>query len=250
MNTIYLVVPCYNEAQALPLTAPVMLRKLSELSETGKIAPESGVLFVDDGSADGTWEIIKALRERDGRVSGIRLSRNRGHQNALMAGLVTAMDWADATVSIDADLQDDMDAVGEMAEKFAAGCPIVCGVRSRRDTDAFLKRVTARGYYGLMNLCGAGIICDHADFRLLSREALRRLCRYGTEDLFIRGLITRLDLPIEKVYYARAARAAGESKYTLRKMVHLAIRGFSCGRMRPAPEMNVGPLYIAEVLHG
>lgn len=250
MNTIYLVVPCYNEHEALPLTAPVMLEKLRALSEAGKISPRSGVLFVDDGSADDTWEIIKSLREGDGRVSGLRLSRNRGHQNALMAGIVTAMDWSDATVSMDADLQDDIDAVDEMVTKFAGGCPIVCGVRSRRDTDSFLKRVTARGYYGLMNLCGAGIIYDHADFRLLSREAVRRLCRYGTEDLFIRGLITRLELPIGKVYYARAARAAGESKYTLRKMFHLALRGFSCGRMRPAPEMEVGELYIAEVLHG
>lgn len=250
MNTIYLVVPCYNEHDALPLTAPVMLEKLRALSDSGKISPESGVLFVDDGSADDTWEIIKSLREGDGRVSGLRLSRNRGHQNALMAGLVTAMAWSDATISMDADLQDDINAVDGMVTKFAGGCPIVCGVRSRRDTDSFLKRVTARGYYGLMNLCGAGIIYDHADFRLLSREAVRRLCRYGTEDLFIRGLITRLDLPIEKVYYDRAARAAGESKYTLRKMFHLALRGFGCGRMRPAPEMKVGKLYIAEVLHG
>lgn len=250
MNTIYLVVPCYNEHDALPLTAPVMLEKLSALSDAGTISPESGALFVDDGSTDGTWEIIKSLRERDGRVSGLRLSRNRGHQNALMAGIVTAMDWSDATISIDADLQDDINAVDGMAAKFAGGCPIVCGVRSSRDADSFLKRVTARGYYGLMNLCGAGMIYDHADFRLLSREAARRLCRYGTEDLFIRGLITRLDLPIEKVYYARSARAAGESKYTLRKMLRLAARGFSCGRMRPAPEMDVGELYIAEVLHG
>ena len=250
MNTIYLVVPCYNERDALPVTAPVMLRKLRSLACSGKISRESGLLFVDDGSDDGTWEVIRSLRQRDGLVSGVRLSLNRGHQNALMAGLVTAMGWSDATISMDADLQDDINAIDEMAAKFAAGCPIVCGVRSRRDSDSFLKRATARGYYGLMNLCGAGMIYDHADFRLLSREAVRRLCRYGTEDLFIRGLITRLDLPVEKVYYARAARTAGESKYTLRKMLHLAMRGFSCGRMKPAGEMRVGELYIAEVLHG
>ena len=250
MKTIYLVVPCYNEHDALPLTAPVMLETLSELMNAGKISPESGVLFVDDGSDDDTWEIIKSLRANDGRASGLRLSCNRGHQNALMAGLVTAMDWCDATISMDADLQDDINAIDEMVERFAAGAEIVCGVRSRRDTDSFLKRVTARGYYGLMNLCGAGIIYDHADFRLLSREALRRLCCYGTEDLFIRGLITRLGLPLEKVYYERSARAAGESKYTLKKMLHLAVRGFSCGRMRPAEEMRVGELYVAEVLHG
>jgi len=250
MNTIYLVVPCYNEHDALPLTAPVMLEKLRALSDGGKIAPDSGVLFVDDGSSDDTWEIIKSLRAENSRVSGLRLSRNRGHQNALMAGLVTAMDWADATVSMDADLQDDINAVDGMVEKFSAGCPIVCGVRSRRDSDSFLKRASARGYYAVMNLCGAGIIYDHADFRLLSREALRRLCCYGTEDLFIRGLITRLDMPVEKVYYERSARAAGQSKYTLKKMLHLAGRGFACGRMKPAQEMSVGELYIAEVLHG
>lgn len=250
MNTIYLVVPCYNERDALPLTAPVMLAKLEELTRAGKISPRSGALFVDDGSVDGTWEIIKALRAGDGRVCGLRLSRNRGHQNALMAGLVTAMDWCAATVSIDADLQDDINAVDAMVEKFAGGAQIVCGVRSSRDTDSFVKRVTARGYYSLMNLFGAGIIYDHADFRLLSREALRRLCRYGTEDLFIRGLITRLDLPFEKVYYERSARSAGESKYTLGKMLHLALRGISCGRMKPAADMRVDELYIAEVLHG
>lgn len=250
MNTIYLVVPCYNEHDALPLTAPVMLQKLGELADAGKISPDSGVLFVDDGSQDDTWEIIKALRGSDSRVSGARLSRNRGHQNALMAGLVTAMDWCDATVSMDADLQDDINAIDAMAEKLSAGAEIVCGVRRRRDTDSFLKRVSARGYYVLMNLCGAGLVYDHADFRLLSREALRRLCRYGTEDLFIRGLVTRLELPFEKVYYDRSARAAGESKYSLGKMLHLAMRGFACGRLRPAPEMRVGELYIAEVLHG
>ncbi|MCM1148628.1 MAG: glycosyltransferase family 2 protein [Butyricicoccus sp.] len=250
MNTIYLVVPCYNEHDALPLTAPVMLQKLGELAGAGKISPESGVLFVDDGSQDGTWEIIKKLREADSRVSGLRLSRNRGHQNALMAGLVTAMDWCAATVSMDADLQDDINAIDAMAEKFASGADIVCGVRSRRDTDGFLKRVTARGYYGLMNLFGAGLVYDHADFRLLSREALRRLCRYGTDDLFIRGLVTRLDLPLEKVYYDRSARVAGESKYSLGKMLRLAMRGFACGRMKPAPELRVGELYVAEVLHG
>ena len=250
MNTIYLVVPCYNERDALPLTAPVMLQKLTELSASGKISPESGVLFVDDGSADGTWEIIKSLRENDGRVSGLRLSRNRGHQNALMAGLVTAMDWCDATISIDADLQDDINAIDAMVEKFSSGAEIVCGVRRRRDSDSFLKRASARGYYGLMNLFGAGLVYDHADFRLLSREALRRLCRCGTDDLFIRGLVTRLGLPLEKVYYDRSARVAGESKYTLGKMLRLAARGFSCGRMTPAPEMRIGELYIAEVLHG
>lgn len=250
MNTIYLVVPCYNEHDALPLTAPVMLQKLGELSGAGKISPDSGVLFVDDGSQDGTWEIIKTLREADRRVSGLRLSRNRGHQNALMAGLVTAMDWCEATISIDADLQDDINAVGAMVEKFASGAEIVCGVRSRRDTDGFLKRVTARGYYGVMNLFGAGLVYDHADFRLLSREALRRLCRYGTDDLFIRGLITRLGLPLERVYYDRSARVAGQSKYSLGKMLHLAMRGFACGRMKSAPDMRVDELYVAEVLHG
>lgn len=164
----------------------------------------------------------------------------------MMAGIARALDIADATVTIDADLQDDPAVIEDMADKFNAGCPIVCGVRRSRESDTFLKRVTARGFYLLAKLGGAKVIYDHADFRLLSREAAERLLCFGTEDLFIRGLITRLGLPIERVYYDRSPRLAGESKYTLKKMLHLARRGFQSGRARSWPEKHIGELYIAE----
>ena len=249
MDTLYLIVPCYNEEEALPVSAPVFLGKLRELIEKKMIAPDSRVMFVDDGSSDGTWDIIKRLHAENGCVDGLRLEKNRGHQNAVAAGLATAIEYAGVTVTMDADLQDDIDVIDVMAEKYNAGCPIVCGVRRRRSSDALFKSVTARGYYILMNLFGAKLIYDHADFRLLSRKAAERLLCFGTEDLFLRGLITRLDLPIEKVYYDRAPRNAGESKYTLRKMLHLARRGLSCGGMTRAETPQIGKLWIAEVLH-
>ena len=249
MDILYLIVPCYNEEEALPVSAPVFLGKLRELMEKKMIAPDSRVMFVDDGSSDGTWGIIKRLHAENDCVDGLRLEKNRGHQNAVTAGLATAIRYAGVTVTMDADLQDDIYAIDAMTEKYNAGCPIVCGVRRRRDTDTFFKRVTARGYYAVMNLFGAKLIYDHADFRLLSREAVERLLGFGTEDLFLRGLITRLNLPIEKVYYDRAPRNAGESKYTLRKMLHLARRGMTCGRMQRAESPQIGKLWIAEVLH-
>ena len=232
------------------MSAPVFLEKLRALTEKKLIAPDSRVMFVDDGSSDGTWDIIKRLHTGNSCVDGLRLEKNRGHQNAVTAGLATAIEYAGVTVTMDADLQDDINAIDEMTEKYNAGCPIVCGVRRRRDADTFLKRVTARGYYALMNLFGAKLIYDHADFRLLSREAVRRLLGFGTEDLFLRGLIIRLDLPIGKVYYDRAPRNAGESKYTLRKMLHLARRGMTCGGMKRAGTPQIGELWIAEMLHG
>ena len=249
MDTLYLIVPCCNEEEALPVSAPVFLGKLRELIGKKMIAPDSRVMFVDDGSTDGTWDIIKRLHAENACIDGLRLEKNRGHQNAVTAGLAVSIEYAHVTVTMDADLQDDIDAIDTMTEKYNAGSPIVCGVRRRRSSDAFFKRVTARGYYILMNLFGAKLIYDHADFRLLSREAAERLLCFGTEDLFLRGLITRLDLPLEKVYYDRAPRNAGESKYTLRKMLHLALRGLSCGGMKRAETPQIGKLWIAEVLH-
>ncbi len=250
MDTLYIVVPCYNEEEALPESARVLRQKLRGLMAADKIAPDSRLLFVDDGSKDSTWYLIERLCRENDCIDGVKLSRNRGHQNAVMAGLVMAIDYAGATITIDADLQDDVDAIDEMVDKYNAGCPIVCGVRKSRSSDSFLKQFTARGYYALMNMCGAKIIYDHADFRLLSREAVKRLCRYGTDDLFIRGLVTRLELPIEKVSYDRMPRIAGESKYTVKKMLALALRGFECRKLSPAAEMKVGELYIEKVLHG
>lgn len=244
MQSLYIIVPCYNEEEVLPESAPILLEKLRSLAAAGKIAPESRVLFVDDGSGDATWPILERLCADNAEACAMKLSRNRGHQNAVMAGLVTAAEVADGTLTIDADLQDDVNAIDAMVEKWNGGAPIVCGVRDKRDTDSFLKRFTARGFYMLVKLGGAKTIYDHADFRLMSSDAVRKLCCFGTEDLFLRGLVTRLGLPTEVVYYDRRARMAGESKYTLKKMLHLARRGFESGRMKPAAQPQIGELYI------
>lgn len=250
MDSLYVVVPCYNEEEVLPEASSQLKVKLQSLIAAGKIAPESRILFVDDGSQDRTWALIAELHGADPAVfDGVKLSRNRGHQNAVVAGLVTALETADFTITIDADLQDDIHAIDAMVDKYLAGAPIVCGVRCDRTSDSFLKRTTAQGYYGLMNLLGAKLIYNHADFRLLSREAAQRLLCYGTDDLFLRGLITRLGLPIETVAYARLPRMAGESKYTVKKMLQLAMRGFGCGRLKPAATPQIGELYIETVLH-
>lgn len=248
MNSLYIVVPCYNEEAALPESAPVLLAKLRRLVAAGKLAPDSRVLFVDDGSADATWRILERLFAENPDVCALKLSKNRGHQNAVTAGMVVAAQRADAALTIDADLQDDPDAIDAMVDKWRAGAEIVCGVRDRRDTDTFFKRFTARAFYTLVRLGGAKIVFDHADFRLMSAEAIDRLCRFGTEDLFLRGLVTRLGLPLEIVQYDRRARMAGESKYTLKKMLHLARRGFESGRMRMADEARIGELYIGRQL--
>ncbi len=248
MNCLYIVVPCYNEEEVLPQSAPVLLAKLRALRAAGRIGAESRLLFVDDGSADATWPLLETLCASEPEVCALKLSRNRGHQNAVVAGMLTAARYADAALTIDADLQDDPDAIDAMTEKWRAGADIVCGVRDRRDTDSFLKRVTARGFYVLAQLGGAKIIYDHADFRLMSREAIRRLSCFGTEDLFLRGLITRLGLPTEIVTYDRRARLAGESKYTLKKMLHLARRGFESGRAKPADTPQIGELFIEKEL--
>lgn len=248
MKTLYIIVPCYNEQICLPQTAPVFLQKLKDMIAAGAISPESRVLFVDDGSADGTWEIIRSLHEADPACVGLRLSPNRGHQNAVMTGLMVAKDIADMTISIDADLQDDIDAIDEMVKKCKEGYHVVCGVRNSRETDQFLKRFTARTYYRLMNLFGAKIIFDHADYRLMDKLALEKLSYYHGEDLFLRGLATRLDYPVAIVTYDRSARIAGESKYTLRKMMKLAMKGFTCDRVRPRSEPRPPEAFIAEQL--
>lgn len=234
MDTYYIVVPCYNEQEVLPETVKRLGAKLRELTEAGYAAPDSRVLFVDDGSADDTWALIKAANAEDGRFCGISLDRNRGHQTALTEGLMAARAQRAVSVSIDADLQDDVDAITQMAKKRFAGAHIVCGVRASRDTDTFLKRTTARGYYSVMRLFGASLIYDHADFRLMDTDALDALALYHGDDLFLRGLTTRLGFPWEVVYYDRRERFAGESKYTLKKMLKLAAKGMASGRMKPS----------------
>lgn len=248
METLYIIVPCYNEEECLPRTAPVFQQKLHDLIHVGTVSPDSRVLLVDDGSADTTWSIIRSLHESDGIFAGLRLSPNRGHQNAVMTGLMIAKDRADVTISIDADLQDDINAMDEMLQKHKEGFPIVCGVRNSRETDRFLKRFTARAYYRLMNLFGAKIIFDHADYRLMDRTALEKMSHYHGDDLFLRGLTTRLGLPIATVTYDRSVRVAGESKYTLRKMMKLAMKGFTCDRVKPMEEPRPAEKYIAEQL--
>ena len=244
---LYFVIPCYNEEEALPLTAPVFRRKLSDLGD--RIDPESRIVLVDDGSKDTTWEIIRRLHEEDEHFSGLRLGRNRGHQNALTCGLMWAMDRCDITISIDADLQDDIDAVDAMIEKYGEGCGIVCGVRASRATDTFLKRTTARGYYALMKLFGSDLIYDHADYRLMDRPALEALSHFHGDDLFLRGLVNRLGATVGTVTYDRRAREAGESKYTLKKMLKLAMKGMECGRRKPESAPREPDPALCEVLH-
>lgn len=248
MDTLYIVVPCFNEEEVLPESARILRQKLNVMIGADKVTPESRVLLVDDGSTDGTWYLISKMAAENELICGLKLSRNRGHQNALMAGLLTAVRYADFTVSIDADLQDDVDTIETMIDIYNSGCPIVCGVRRRRDTDTFFKRFSARCFYLAMELCGAKSIYDHADFRLMSRAAVEQLSRFGSEDLYIRGLVTRLGLPIERVKYDRFPRMAGESKYDLKSMLRLAGRGFASRKMQPADCPQVGELYIEREL--
>lgn len=248
MGALYIVVPCFNEEEALPRAFSVLVGKLRALAGAGAVAPVSRLLLVDDGSGDGTWDIIEGLCKENRDICGLKLDCNRGHQNAVMAGLLTAAEYADAALTIDADLQDDPDAIDAMVGKWNAGAPVICGVRRSRESDSVFKRVTARGFYLLARLGGAKVIYDHADFRLLSREAIARLSCFGTEDLFLRGLVTRLKLPVETVYYDRRPRLEGESKYTMKKMLHLARRGFTSGRMKAADSPQIGDLHIERAL--
>ena len=222
MTKLYIVVPCYNEEEVLPITSKRLAEKLTELTERGVISPESRVLMVDDGSRDATWRLITELHERDARFCGAKLSRNRGHQNALLAGLMTAKTRCDCAVSMDADLQDDVDAVDEMLARFEEGCDVVYGVRSARETDTAFKRSTAQWFYKLINAMGGELVYDHADYRLLSRRALEALSEYGEANLFLRGIVPMMGYKSAKVEYRRGERAAGESKYPLKKMLAFA----------------------------
>lgn len=233
MEKYFIVVPCYNEEDVLPETIKRLGSKLVSLEERGIASPQSRVLFVDDGSSDRTWDIIKAAHAEYPLFTGLSLDRNRGHQTALTEGLMAARAERAVSVSIDADLQDDVDAIDEMAAERGRGAHIVCGVRASRETDTFLKRTTARAYYRLMRALGSNLIYDHADFRLMGPEALDALALYHGDDLFLRGLITRLGFECRTVSYDRAVRFAGESKYTLKKMLKLAARGMASGRMKP-----------------
>lgn len=232
-NKLYLVIPCYNEQEVLPETAGRLKAKLQSLIEKEKIASGSRIVFVNDGSGDRTWEIIKELHEADSIYSGINLSRNRGHQNALLAGLMTVKDHADMVISMDADLQDDVNAIDEMIDKYRNGTDIVYGVRSSRAKDTFFKKATAEGFYKLMNGMGANTVFNHADYRLMSRRALDGLAEFGEVNLFLRGIVPMIGYSWDVVYYERGERFAGESKYPFGKMVSFAVEGITSLSTKP-----------------
>lgn len=232
-NILYLVIPCYNEEEVLPETSYRLKEKMNNLIERNKIAPQSRIVFVNDGSKDNTWEIIRNLHQSDKLFGGINLSRNRGHQNALLAGLLTVKDHADMVISMDADLQDDINAIDEMVDKYLNGIDIVYGVRSSRQKDTFFKRATAEGFYKAMNTMGANTVFNHADYRLMSKRALEGLAQYGEVNLFLRGIVPMIGYPTDVVYYERGERFAGESKYPLGKMLSFAIEGITSLSTKP-----------------
>ena len=230
---LYLVVPCFNEEEVIGITCPIFVEKLKELIGAGKIAPESRVLFVDDGSRDNTWNIIKEKSKECSLVEGISLSRNRGHQNALLAGLCEAKDKCDITVSIDCDGQDDINAVDKMIEEYLGGCEIVYGVRSSRKTDSFLKRSTARLFYKLMSFMGVETVYDHADYRLVSSKVLKSFEEFTEVNVFLRGMFPLVGFKSTSVYYERKERLAGKSKYSPAKMLALALDGITSLSVKP-----------------
>ncbi len=232
-NRLYIVIPCYNEEAVLPETARRVLEKLNSLIAAGKIAEDSRIVFVNDGSKDRTWEMIAGLHAGDKHYSGISLSRNRGHQNALLAGLMTVREDADMVISMDADLQDDVNAIDQMVDKYLDGCDIVYGVRSQRKTDSAFKRSTAQGFYKVIDKMGGEVVYNHADYRLMSRRALAALAEYKEVNLFLRGIVPMLGYKTDVVYYERAERFAGESKYPLKKMLTLAFDGISSLSTKP-----------------
>lgn len=230
---LYLVIPCYNEQEVLPITGPAVLDKLKQLIAQGRISPDSRALFVDDGSRDGTWPLLQQMCREQPLLGCLKLSRNVGHQKAVLAGLMTARQYCDAAISMDADLQDDIDAIDQFLQKFQEGCEVVYGVRNRRDTDTSFKRRTARLFYTIMNRLGAETVYDHADFRLMSKRALDALAEFKEVNLFLRGIVPLIGFRSDYVYYDRRERAAGETKYPLRKMVGLAVDGITSFSVKP-----------------
>ena len=232
-NILYMVVPCYNEEEVLPETADRLKKKLRELIDKNQISEKSRILFVNDGSSDLTWSLIEKYHNEDNIISGLDLSRNRGHQNAVLAGLNYAAEHADLAISMDADLQDDIEAIDEMIAKYHDGIDVVYGVRSSRKKDSFFKRFTAEFFYKLMLKMGVEIIFNHADFRLMSKRVLKELEGYKEVNLFLRGIVPLIGFPSDTVYYERAERFAGESKYPLRKMLSFAVNGITSFSVKP-----------------
>lgn len=242
---LYIVIPCYNEQEVLPITAPMFLQKLQQLIGDGLIAEGSRIMFVNDGSSDGTWELIRALSEEDEHYIGISQSRNRGHQNALLAGLMEAKERCDISISIDCDGQDDINAMDKMVSAYLDGCDIVYGVRSSRETDSFFKRSTAQGFYKLLEKMGAEVVYNHADYRLLSARVLRELANFREVNLFLRGMVPLVGFKSTSVEYARAERLAGESKYPLKKMLALAADGITSLSVKPLRLITSFGVFVA-----
>ena len=230
---LWIVIPCYNEEQVLPLTAPLFLQKLRDLTEAGQISENSRILFVNDGSKDSTWEIIRDLAAQDEHYIGICQSRNRGHQNAVLAGLMEAKDRCDITISIDCDGQDDINAMDEMVQKYLDGAEVVYGVRAKRDTDTFFKRFTAETFYKLMRVLGAEVVFNHADYRLISAKVLQHFADFEEVNIFLRGMVPLVGFPSATVSYDRAERMAGKSHYPFRKMLALALNGITSLSVKP-----------------
>lgn len=232
-DILYIVIPCYNEEEVLAETKSRLLKKMTDLISNKTIAENSRIVFVNDGSKDKTWELIASFHAETPLISGINLSRNRGHQNALLAGLLTCASYADMVISMDADLQDDINAVDEMVAKYYQGIDIVYGVRNKRATDSFFKRFTAESFYRLMNMLGANTVFNHADYRLMSKRALKGLAEFKEVNLFLRGIVPMIGYPTDSVFYERSERFAGESKYPLTKMLAFAIEGITSLSIKP-----------------
>lgn len=230
---LWVVVPCFNEQEVLPITAPILCHELENLIDDDRVDSLSKICFVDDGSQDETWSIIENLAKKDKRVVGVKLSRNRGHQNALLAGLMEARNQCDISVSIDCDGQDDITAIGRMVEAYLEGADVVYGVRSSRESDTAFKRLTAETYYRVLKSMGADVVFNHADYRLLSAPALDALSQFGEVNLYLRGIIPQLGFPTATVEYERDERKAGKSHYPLKKMVHLAVDGITSLSVKP-----------------
>ena len=233
MKTIYLVLPCYNEEAVLHETSSRLKVKMNQLISENKISKDSRVTFVDDGSKDNTWSIIEELKESDELFACVKLSRNRGHQNALLAGLMTVKDYCDAAISLDADLQDDINVIDKFIDRFIDGCDVVYGVRSDRKTDTVFKRTTAQGFYKVMKLLGVDIVYNHADYRLMSKRALDALEEFEEVNLFLRGIVPLIGYKSDVVLYERNERFAGESKYPLKKMLSFAFEGITSFSVKP-----------------
>ena len=244
---LYIVIPCYNEQEVLPITAPMFLQKINDLAAAGKISPESRVLFVNDGSKDRTWEIICELAARDPHYAGICQSRNRGHQNAVLAGLMEAKSRCDITISIDCDGQDDINAMDAMVDAYRDGCDVVYGVRSKRETDTFFKRFTAESFYKILNAIGAEVVFNHADYRLMSARVLEEFARFREVNLFLRGMVPLVGFKSTCVTYERHERMAGESHYPLSKMLALAFDGITSLSIKPIRFITGFGVFVALV---